>query len=117
MTKRIAALSAALLFLLSATASAAGPEWRDGEWTGRARGYRGPVTVRVTVREGRITEAKVVSHRDTPGSMKGAAAMLSREVVRRNGTRGVDAVAGATRSSRGFLRAVDRALERAAAGE
>ena len=39
---------------------------KDGEYEGTATGYGGPLTVRITIKGGKLTDIKVVSHTETP---------------------------------------------------
>ena len=38
---------------------------KDGEYEGTATGYGGPLTVRITIKDGKLTDIKVVSHTET----------------------------------------------------
>ena len=82
----------------------------DGEvCEGTGRGYRGPITVQVRLSGGSIREIVVVDSEED--RFVGAAAIeeLIDTVVMYN-TTDVDAVSGATESSRGFLEAVENAI-------
>ena len=39
---------------------------KDGEYEGTATGYGGPLTVRITVKGGKLTDIKVISQTETP---------------------------------------------------
>ena len=39
---------------------------RDGEYEGTATGYGGPLTVRITIKDGKLTDIKVISQTETP---------------------------------------------------
>lgn len=94
----------------SVSISASTPDnLKDGTYTGSAEGFSGPVTVSVTVSSGRITDVQVLSHSDTP-SYFSMASSLCDSIVQNNGVNGLDAVSGATYSSRGILQAVANAL-------
>ncbi|MGN0240449.1 MAG: FMN-binding protein [Candidatus Weimeria sp.] len=85
---------------------------KDGTYTGTGQGFGGTTTLSVTVKNGRIKSISVLSHNDTPAFFKKASALLS-EIVSKNGTSGIDAVSGATYSSRGIIEAVNSALKKA----
>jgi len=84
----------------------------EGEvFEGSGQGYRGTITVQVRVSEGNITEIVVVDSAED--RLVGGAAMeeLIDMVIEYNST-DVDAVTGATESSRGFLEAIENAILR-----
>ena len=86
--------------------------YAPGVYEGSGRGYRGPVHVRVQISPAGIEDITISGHRDSafPG---GAAMEELLEAVLETGSTDLDAVSGATFSSRGFLEAVEDALERA----
>jgi len=82
----------------------------DGEvFEGTAQGYRGPVTVQVTLNDGFITEISIIESAED--RQVGAAAMeeLLDLVIFYNST-DIDVISGATESSRGFFEAVQNAI-------
>jgi len=91
--------------VLGSGRQAAGDELREG--TGQ--GYRGPIRVQVRMSGESISEITVVDSEED--RFVGAAAIeeLIDAVIENNST-DVDAVTGATESSRGFLEAVQRAI-------
>ena len=86
--------------------------FRDGTYTGRAGGYQGEISVEVTVTGGRIGSVDVLSHGETERLAGPAFSALTQGVLAQQ-TPDLDAVSGATGSSRGFLNAVRDALGRA----
>ena len=83
-----------------------------GSYEGSGRGYRGPITVRVQVSSAEIEDIAIISH--TEAAFPGSAALEELlELVLETGSTDVDAVSGATFSSRGFLEAVEDALRKA----
>ncbi len=101
-----------LLLLMLATAPAGeAPAPADGTWKGSAEGYEGPVEVEVTVAEGKITAVKVTAHKESaPGK---ALTEIPKRIVEKNSTE-VDAVTGATISSKAIMGAAAAALKKAA---
>ena len=93
---------------LSAAASRAPA---DGLFEGSATGYApsGEVRVQVTLSGGTITQVDAEAPLDTPEIAGPALLALCQAVLEAN-TTSVDLVAGATVTSRAFLRAVDQAL-------
>lgn len=90
----------------------AGVKWRDGEYQGVARGYIDDITVKVTIRNGRIHAVEPLQHREN--RPRTALEAIPERVVETQGIEGIDAVTGATVTSRAVLQAVKQALEAAA---
>ncbi len=88
----------------------------DGTYTGSGEGFGGTTTLSVTVSGGKVTNVKTVSHQDTPSYYDMAVGLLD-QIVQNNGISGIDAVSGATYSSRGILQAAAEALSKAGASE
>ena len=89
--------------------------YRDGEYEGRGTGFSGTVTVKVTVAGGKIAEIVVLDAADEDPWFKNAKALLG-NIVEAQSTN-VEAVSGATYSSKGIIEAVRDALDKAAGGE
>ena len=85
--------------------------YKDGTYTGTATGFNGPVTVRVTIKGGKIAKVEIVSHTDTPEYFSRAKAVTGRIVSKQSPN--VDAVSGATYSSNGIIKATEKALAKA----
>ena len=83
-----------------------------GIYEGTSRGYRGPIYVQVQVSAAGIEDITVTSNNEDVYPGETAIEELL-EAVLEYGTTDLDAVSGATISSRGFLEAVDEALEKA----
>jgi len=87
--------------------------WKDGVYTGTARGYGGNITVEVTIRDGKIADIRVLDHSGESDSyFERASAVIER--ILSAGSPNVDTVSGATYSSTGIINAVKRALQKAA---
>ena len=84
---------------------------KDGEYEGTATGYGGPLTVRITVKDGKLTDIKVVSHTETPEYFNRASAVIGN--ILRSGNVNVDSISGATISSNAIKKAVADALRKA----
>jgi fumarate reductase flavoprotein subunit len=94
-------------------ADAANVVYTPGTYDGRGEGYEGRrIKVEVTVSENKILRIEVVEHEETPGLGMAAFEELSEAVLDFNSA-DVDAVSGATETSRGFLEAVTKALKKA----
>ena len=81
--------------------------FKDGVYKGSAKGYKGPVEVEVTVKDGKISDVKILKH--TEDRPKSALSEIPKRIVAAQKT-DVDAITGATFSSRGVCKAVDAAL-------
>ena len=78
-------------------------------YEGAAMGFRGIIRVQVGFENGIITEITVVESGEDP-AVGGAAIEELTDMVLMYNTTGIDAVSGATETSRGFLEAVENAI-------
>ena len=62
---------------------------------------------------GVLSSVKVLKHGETQMLIDAAAKSLSQQIVEKNGTEGVQAVTGASNSSKGIIAAVNQALAKA----
>ncbi len=104
----ILSLILASVFVLPAMAYTA------GVYTGEGQGNNGPVKVEVTFSEDRITDIQVTEHAETPGICEPAMERIPAAVLESQSL-AVDAVSGATNSSRGILAAIEDAAVQAGA--
>ncbi|MDR2134387.1 MAG: FMN-binding protein [Treponema sp.] len=81
----------------------------DGEYEGSGRGYRGTIRVRVRIEASEIAEILITGSGEDP-SVGGAALEELLELALMYQTTDLDAVSGATESSKGFLEAVEDAI-------
>jgi uncharacterized protein with FMN-binding domain len=102
-----------ILFALSLTVfscvSLGGRDSPGKVYEGTAQGYRGPIMVQVRVNDGSITEIIIVDSEED-NLVGGAAIEELIDMVIQYNTTDIDAVTGATESSRGFLKAVENAI-------
>mgnify|MGYP000895838556 FL=1 len=84
---------------------------KDGEYEGTATGYGGPLTVRITIKDGKLTDIKVISQMETPEYFNRAKAVIGK--ILSSGSVDVDSVSGATISSNAIKKAVADALRKA----
>jgi uncharacterized protein with FMN-binding domain len=82
----------------------------DGVYEGRHKAGPNKAVVRVRVQEGKIVEIAIVKHRAWKG--KKAESIIPGRIIERQSTN-VDAVTGATNSSRVIMNAVQKAIEKA----
>lgn len=106
--KKIALLIAAAFMAAGAQAA-----YKDGTYVGEGQGNHGPIQVQVTVSGGKISDVKVLKHGETDMIIQAPMDMMIPEIVKANGTQGVETIAGATNSSKGIQEGVNKALEQA----
>jgi len=82
----------------------------DGVYEGDHRAGPNKVVVKVTVQEEKVVGIEIVKHRAWKG--KKAESIIPRRIIERQSTK-VDAVTGATNSSRVIMNAVQKAIEKA----
>jgi len=100
-----------LIFACAGWPFARGTNFTPGVYLGNGIGYRGMIQVRVQTSAAGIVDAAIVSHQES--NYPGLAAMVElMEQVLETGDTDLDAISGATHSSRGFLQAVEDALEK-----
>lgn len=90
--------------------------YKDGTYTGSAAGFRGNITVSVTISSGKIASISVVSAPGNDEPYLSKAKTLIAKVLAKQSPNGVDTVSGATYSSNGILNAIKNALTKAAGG-
>lgn len=86
--------------------------YKDGTYSGQARGYSGFVTITLTIRDGKITEVNNTNS-DTMSYFRKAWRHLQPAILEKQSADGIDTVSGATFSSNGILEAARSALESA----
>ena len=86
-----------------------GALYQGAFYQGAAMGYRGMIHVRVGFEQGTITEITVVESREDQ-SIGGAAIEELTDLVLMYNTTEIDAVSGATETSKGFLEAIENAI-------
>lgn len=104
--------TASLLFIAS-TAVHAADTYKDGTYRGKGQGKEGEVEVTVKVNAGKIADVEVIKHQDTDAMMQGVIDNIIPEIIEKQTVEGVDAVTGATMSSKGVLEASKQALDQA----
>jgi len=102
----------ALIFACTGWPFSRRTNFTPGVYLGTGSGYRGMIQVRVQTSATGIDDVAIVSHQES--NYPGLEAMLElMEQVLDTGDTDLDAISGATYSSRGFLWAVEDALEKA----
>ena len=85
-------------------------DYEDGIYEGSGTGYRGIISVRVSVFDGWIDDIEILEHNEDGFAVSAMEELL--ELILETGSIELDAVSGATVSSEGFLTAVGAALKR-----
>ena len=88
--------------------------YKDGTYTGRARGYSGFVTITITIKDGKITDISN-TNTDTASFFNRAWKKIQPSILQNQSADGIDTVSGATYSSEGILGGAKKALTEALA--
>lgn len=90
--------------------------WKDGTYTGSGKGFGGTISVKVTVKDGKISVIDVTSASGETASYFSKAKGIIPKMISGQ-TTNVDAASGATYSSNGIITAVRNALSKAETGK
>ena len=86
--------------------------WKDGTYTGSGKGFGGNISVKVTIKDGKISSINVTSASgETASYFSKAKGIISKMISKQ--TTNVDVASGATYSSNGIIKAVRNALSKA----
>lgn len=83
---------------------------KDGVFIGSAKGHNAPLKVEVSVKDGKLVSIKVLEHKETPGLGDVALEKTTAQILEKQ-TIDVDAVAGASVTSKALMEAVKDALK------
>ena len=83
-------------FCLMTAASAA---YKDGTYEGQGDGNHGKIDVSVVIKGGKIADIKVLKHTETDMIIQAPIDNMIPEIIKKNGTKGVETIAGATNCS------------------
>ena len=86
--------------------------YKDGTYTGRARGYSGFVTITITIKDGKITDISN-TNTDTASFFNRAWKKIQPSILQNQSADGIDTGSGATYSSEGILGGAQKALAEA----
>ena len=86
--------------------------YKDGTYEGEAEGFGGPISVSVTVEDGKVTEVNILSAEKEDGAYLSMAKDIIPTIIEQQ-TWDVDTISGATFSSTGIKNATQQALEKA----
>lgn len=112
--KKVFALVLSLVMVLSLAACGGAPKasYKEGTYEGTAAGFGGDLKVSVKVAGDKISSVEVLSHSETDGIGTNAVDALPGKIVEKQ-TADVDAVSGATVTSKAITEAVKAALANA----
>ena len=85
---------------------------KDGTYEGKANGNNGPLTLTITVKDGKFTKAEVTNHSESLGISDEAIKSIPNAIVEGQ-TLAVDTISGATNSSEGILEAAAECIKAA----
>ena len=87
-------------------------EYQDGVYSGEAEGFGGPISLEVTITDGRIADIQILSAEGEDGAYFSMAENMIPTVLERQSPE-VDTISGATFSSNGIRNAMKQALGKA----
>lgn len=111
--KKIATIIATLVLTTSMLVGCGGGKYVDGTYTGEGQGASGKIKVEVKVEKGEISSIDLVEHNETKTLVDGVKDNLVPEIIEKQSVEGVEAISGATNSSKGVIEAVNNALGQA----
>lgn len=84
----------------------------DGDYLGEGTGYKGPIKVKVTVADGKVTKIEVLEQRETEEIAEAAFDEVPKRVIDKQSVK-VDITTSATFTSNGLIEAITNALQAA----
>ncbi|MCR8642323.1 FMN-binding protein [Paenibacillus sp. N1-5-1-14] len=105
---QIAAIMLVFLMLVGCSG-----QYKDGTYEGKGDGNESEVVVSVNVSKGKIDKIDIVNHGETESMMVGVKDNTIPDIIKKQTTDGIDALAGATKSSQAVLDAVKQVIEQA----
>lgn len=102
-----------MLMSIALIGCSASGKYKDGAYTGAGKGLKGDIEVSVNVKSGKITAIDITKKDETGPIIDSVKENLIPEIIKKQTADGIDAVSGATGSSKGVLAAVSDALAKA----
>ena len=102
----------AMAALVVSCARPAASQWKDGAYPGKAEGVHGEIDLTVTVEKGKIAKIEVTHQSEAAGVSDLAFQRVPQEIIEKQTTK-VDAVSGASLSSKAIMAAAEDALSKA----
>jgi uncharacterized protein with FMN-binding domain len=103
---------AAMAALVVSCARPAASQWKDGAFPGKAEGVHGIIELTVTVEKGKIAKIEVTKQNEAAGVSDLAFQRVPQMIIEKQSTK-VDAVSGASLSSKAIMAAAEDALSKA----
>lgn len=89
-----------------------GGAYADGEWEGEAQGFGGPISLKIKVEAGKLTDIEILSAENEDKTYLSMAEAMLPAILEAQSAE-VDTISGATFSSEGIKNAAAQALKRA----
>lgn len=89
-----------------------GGAYADGEWEGEAQGFGGPISLKIKVDAGKLTDIEILSAENEDKTYLSMAEAMLPAILEAQSAE-VDTISGATFSSEGIKNAAAQALKRA----
>lgn len=99
-------------FVESSQEAEAESTYADGEWEGEAQGFGGPISLKIKVEAGKLTDIEIISAENEDKTYLSMAEALLPAILEAQSA-DVDTISGATFSSEGMKNAAAQALEKA----
>ncbi|MEG0771965.1 FMN-binding protein [Clostridium sp.] len=106
------AMSALLAATVLVGCGSAG-KYKDGSYEAVKKGATSDIKVAVEVKKGKISDVKILEQKETASLIQAAQDNLIPEIIKNQGTEGIEAISGATKSSQAIIDAVGEALQSA----
>ncbi len=84
---------------------------KDGVYQGEAKGFAARIVSEVLIKNGEIINIRVLDHHESKGWYDEVFMVLPKEIVNKQ-TLQVDAISGATKTSKGLIRSIEDALKK-----
>lgn len=85
---------------------------KDGVYRGEAKGFAARIVSEVKINNGNVIEINVIDHHESKGWYDEVFMVLPREIIKKQSLE-VDAISGATKTSKGLIRSIESALKKA----
>jgi uncharacterized protein with FMN-binding domain len=108
----VVSLACAAVASLVVSCARPAAQWKDGVYPGKAEGVHGDIELSVTVEKGKIAKIEVTKQSEAAGVSDVAFQRVPQEIIEKQSTT-VDAVSGASLSSKAIMAAAEDALRKA----
>ncbi|MCK9216888.1 MAG: 4Fe-4S binding protein [Firmicutes bacterium] len=85
---------------------------KDGTYEGEAKGFAARIITEVIIERGEIISIRVLNHHESKGWYDEVFMMLPKEIIKKQNLN-VDAISGATKTSKGLVKSIEDALKKA----